>query len=1141
MLIKTNFNFRKMKANAKIGYILFILYLFLAFSFNLESHAQNNRSSVLSSGEWHKIRLNKTGIYKITYDELVNLGLSNPSEVRIYGNVGGQLPFNTNEAPVKGLKETPLYIYDGGDDNFNSGDYILFFGQGPTSWAYNNFQQMFMQNVHDYSDYSYYFLTSELGVGKRIAQADVVDAAAENVYTDYVYYDFYELNDKNLIKSGRQWFEYLPDYKKDITFNIPEINTSRNINILSRVVGRSKYTTSFSLYLGSTKMDDVNISSVNLSSHQSHYAIAGLLTKSIRSSSETVPVSIRYNRISSEDKGYLDYLTINAYRQLKLFDDQPMLFRQLPVEEPTIVQYQLQNANTQTKVWDITDPHDIREINPEFGESSLSFKTKVDGVGEFAAFHLSHNFLKPEFLEETVPNQDLLGMDPVNYVIVTPTDFVAQAEELAELHRTKNGMTAAVVTLQQIYNDFSSGAPDVSAIRDFFKWMYDKDNSENRVFRYALLFGDGTYDNKNAATSSNFVLTFQSNQSLHYTRSYVADDFYAFLEPNEGNNGGTMDIGIGRFPVQTESQAVDVINKIALYLDQETMGPWRNRLCFVGDDGEKNEGTLHMRQADLLTSKLKKNHPEFQIHKVYLDAFKQQVSANGTNYPEAEKNIYDALENGLLLFNYTGHGSEEALAHERIILKNDIQNWNNAPYFPLFITATCEFSRFDADETTAGEYVLLNANGGGIALLTTTRLVYSQENFNLNSYFYDYAFRLDQQGQKYSFGDVLRLSKNAMSGANKRNFSLLGDPALALNYPLYRVYTDSINNIPVSVRADTISAFSEVTVSGFVGDFQGNLMDEFNGSVYPVILDKEQKVSTLNNDGEGVFNFNVRNNIIYKGKASVKDGRFNFQFLVPKDIGYSIGQGKIVYYAENQDIDAHGYDTVIYIGGTPNELIVDNQGPEIELFLNDSNFIDGGITDANPKLFATITDESGVNATGAGIGHDIIAYLNGNTRDVFVLNEFYETAQDNFKSGFITYPLQGLEPGQHTITLKVWDIINNSAEKTIEFQVLEGDDPILRNVFNYPNPFSTHTHFNVEHNMAGQDLNVTIEIFDMSGRLIRKIERDIFAGGYRLSPIQWDGTNGNGEYLDAGIYPYRITLGTENGNTVQKFSKLILQ
>lgn len=1094
-------------------------------------------SSVLSSGNWFKIRVKQTGIYKISYDQLTELGISNPSNVRIYGNVGGQLPYNINASKDQGLKENPLYMHTDGDDSFDKGDYILFYGQGPNRWRYNSNNEMFIHHLHNYSEYSYYYLTSGLGKGKRIDELEEVQGGAEVTFTDYVYLDYHEEDEKNLIGSGRQWYELMENNESDIIFTVHDIVTTKEAKVKARMVGRSKGSSSFSVYHASAKLDDIGIASVNFNSSERDFARAATTLKGFAPTGGDIPIQIRYNRATSDDKGWLDYVMINAYRQLKMAD-RPMFFRQFP-SDINLAKFELQNATEGSMVWDVTNPHDVKQVPASYSNGKLSFISHMEGVSEFVAFHLSQSFLEPEFLDEVVPNQDLLGMEPVNYIIVTHPEFLEQANELADIHRNASQLSVAVVTLQQIYNDFSSGAPDVSAIRDFFKWIYDKDNPENPVFKYALLFGDGSYDNKNPEPGSNFIPTYQSDESLYQVGSFVADDYFTFLDPGEGDNGGTMDIGIGRFPVRTQKQADEILTKISLYLDVKTLGPWRNRLCFIGDD---EDGNLHMDQADRLTRKVKTKHPEFLIDKVYLDAYKQQVSANGTSYPEVEKTIYDALENGVLLFNYTGHGSENGLAHERIILKSDIQNWRNSPYFPLFITATCEFSRFDEDEkTTAGEYVLLNPDGGGIALLTTTRLVYAGENFTLNNKFFDYAFQLENGSSKYRFGDVLRLSKNATSGSNKRNFTLLGDPALALNYPLYRIYTDSINNIPVSENADTVSAFSKVTISGYVGDYNQNIMENFNGTVYPVILDKEQEITTLNNDGNGGYTFVTRNNSIYKGRASVENGRFRFSFIVPKDISYNIGQGKIVYYAENRDIDAHGYNKDIYIGGAPEELIIDNEGPELNLYLNDSNFVNGGITDANPKLYATVYDESGINATGAGIGHDIIAYLNGNTKDVLVLNQYYETLQDNFSYGTITYPLQNLEPGRHTLTLKIWDIVNNSSETTIEFEVLEGSNAVIKNVSNHPNPFSNITYFNAEHNIADRELTVTIDIFDLSGRLVKKIEQMVYATGYRLEPISWDGTNNQGIRLEGGIYPYRITIEGEDANRVYKFSKLILQ
>lgn len=1097
--------------------------------------------SVLRNGEWYQIFINSDGIYKLTYDELLQIGISNPAHVRIYGYGGGMLPIPNNARIYDDLPENAIYFEKGSDGIFNKGDYILFYAKGPVQWNYNASKQLYSHSMHLYATSSSYFLTSSFGPGKTITSINSVsDAANHNVYT-FDDYDFHELNTMNLIRSGKEFYEQIDVYPLySYNFFFPNIVTTDPAKLLTKVVARSSAPSSFSFYCNGNTITSLNVSSVSLGGHT--YAASSNNDPgtwfNVSQSSLSIGVSF-YNPVASSS-GWLDYITLNVRRHLTMHG-QIMAFRDArSVGAGNISEYTISSAPSDIIVWDVTEQTNVKQVQGNLAGSTFSFRLRTDSLRKFIAFSKSATFSSVSVNSTIkVANQDLHSLSPPDMIIVTHPRFQSYAEELVNIHRNNDGLDVLVVQPDKIYNEFSSGTPDVAAIRNFLKMLYDKAISYDDIPRYLLFFGDGSYDNLSSSSSnSNLLLTYQSAESLSQTASYVSDDFFGFLDDNEGGVSGLLDIGIGRFPVQTISEAQAIIEKIKTYLSPTTMGDWRNSILFVGDD---EDGNLHMSQADQLAQYVDTGYPAFNISKIYLDAFPQVATPTGQTYPSAKLLIDNKLRAGTLLFNYTGHGGELGLTHEGVISLNDILNWDNANKFPLFVTASCEFSRWDDyNRTSAGEFVLLNPQGGGIALLSTTRLVYASSNFELNKSFYKYIFERDINNNKYRLGDVVRLTKNSLGNDNnKLNFSLLGDPALALQYPDKNIITKTINGHDVIAGADTIRALEKVTIAGYVEDMHGNLQNNFNGIVYPVVYDKRAKVRTLANDGGTPFEFEIRNSILYKGKASVTNGVFSFSFIVPKDIRYNYGLGRISYYANDAATDYHGSYENFYIGGSSDNTMVDVTGPEIDLYMNEKNFAPGGITDPNPTLLAILTDSSGINTATSGIGHDLSIVIDNNTSDRIVLNEFYESELNSYQKGSLRYMFKNLSEGPHTISMKAWDVFNNSSEASIDFYVANADELQLAHIFNYPNPFTTYTEFHFDHNQPHNPLEVLIQIFTISGKLVKTIREDVVTEGYRVSSIQWDGLDDYGEKIGRGVYIYRLKVRC-NGKTAEKIEKLVI-
>lgn len=1100
-------------------------------------------NSVLNSGKWQKIKVTQNGIYKLTYAQIIALGFQNPANIKIYGNGGEALSVQNSVFRYDDLVENPIKFENGTDGIFNNGDFILFYGHGPVYWKYDKVRSIYFHNLHPYSDESYYFITDEGGSSKQI-QTLPTETTTSNVtvnsFDDYLYH---EIESVNFIKSGKLWVgeSFNIALSHDFSFNFPQTITNEQVKLASMVYGRSSVGSSFTFNVNGTNLGNTNIPATSLTSVSSNYANPELFTKSFASSSTNFNVSITYNKPAQDGEGWLDYIDMNVRKSLTMQGGQ-LHFRDMASVDPVnYADFQISNANSNTIVWDVTNPISPYIVPTTLNGNILSFTAKSDSLHEYIAFD-GTIFYTPTTVGE-VANQNLHALPATDMVIVSHPDFISYANTLAEFHRTNDNLSVLVTTPEIIYNEFSSGSPDVTAIKDLMKMFYDRAGTDTSLMpKYLLFYGDGSYDNRhNFSTNTNYILTFQSSSSTSPTNSFCTDDYFGMLEDSEGDYIGSLDIGVGRLPVKNSTEAQGLLNKIINYYKPSTNGDWKNWLTYIADDEDSNE---HMSQSNSLCTLVDTLYSSFNIEKIFLDAFPQITTPNGDRYPDVNLAISNRMKKGTLMMNYTGHGNEVGLAHEHIIGVSDVNSWTNFEKLPLFITATCEFSRYDDyARTAAGEMVILNPSGGAISMFTTTRLVYSNSNFAINTAFISRIFKKDNNGYYMRLGDIYRLAKNATSSSadiNKRNFSLLGDPAITLAYPKYIVVTDSINGIAASNFTDTIKALDKITVKGHIQYQDGSIVSNYNGTLYPTIFDKPITMSTLANDGGSKFYFKLQNNILYKGKASINNSYFEFSCVIPKDIQYNIGNGKISYYADNNTVfDAQGF-TRINIGGNSSGSITDNVGPQVQLFMNDDNFVYGGITNENPDIFAKLNDDNGINTVGNGIGHDITAVLDGNTAKTIVLNDYYEGNLNNYQSGIVRYPMAGISNGQHNLKFKAWDVCNNSTEAYTEFFVAEAQDLTIGNIFNYPNPFTTNTSFYFDHNQENSSLDVLIQVFTVTGKLIKSIKTILSNDSFHSSPIPWDGLDDYGDKIGKGVYVYKLAVKTPDGKLQEKFEKLVI-
>ncbi len=1104
-------------------------------------------NSVLSSGNWFKLGVTRSGIHRITYQDLESYGLNpaslDPRNIRLYGNGPGMLP-EPNSSPRTGdLTENPIRVIGEEDGIFHPDDFILFYGASQTGWTYNPFRLTFEHSVNLYTDTTYYFLTADLGPGQRIGTLQQSSALPTDTITDFNNYAVFEEDLVNLIKSGKDWYGKkfdMIDSSQLVNFSFPDLQTKSPVNIKFLVAARSTVNSDFTIHYHGESIASATVMGIQASS-TTVYARKSQDNDTFVADGETLALRVAYKAPTSTSFGWLNYIELNFIQKL-VFRGEQLPFRNAEaMGRDRVGKFILSDSDPQTVIWEITSPGEIVEVLAQKEGSLMSFVLPVDSIRQFIAFNGSDD-LSPAFIKK-VENQNLHGAESADMIIVCPPRFQDHARRLADIHLERDQFSSLIVSPEQIYNEFSSGAKDIAAIRDFMRLLYIR-YPESSIPKYLLLFGDGSFDPKERqAQGTDLIPTFQSAESLLLTSSFVSDDFYGLLDEEEGSDAhGIPDVGIGRFPISTPEEAEHILHKIEFYLNhkEQVLGDWRNNICFLADDEDIN---LHFNQAEELASYVDSAYNQYNIDKIYFDSFQQVASPSGPRYPNATNALNQRVRDGALIINYTGHGGETGWAAERVLEASDINSWTNIDRLPLFVTATCEFSRFDDYErTAAGELVFLNNNGGGIALITTTRLAFAQSNFILNTRFYHYVFE-KINGNYPRLGDLVRLSKSFPENDNVRNIVLLGDPALQLAYPVFEIKTTGFFSSPYgAMKADTIYGTSKITVTGQIEDTEGNIVQDFEGHLFPKVYDKPSTIHMLVNDARSrPGEFSVQKNELFDGNVSVKQGKFTFSFFVPKDIALNFGKGRISYYAMDSVVDASGYYEDFIIGGMDGNSGSDSQGPSIRLFLNDSTFVNGTWVNSQPILIADLSDESGINALGNGIGHDIVATLDDDSEGSLVLNEYFLYDRDSYQNGSIRYVMPVIQQGTHRLTLKAWDLQNNSSVVSIDFMVSDSIDLNIQNASNYPNPFRDYTYFTFTHNQFDQDMTAEVWIYHLSGNLVRKLGPvEIEANGYNATTLLWDGTTGTGTRVRSGLYVYHMILDNKKNSQLQLSGKLIV-
>lgn len=1116
--------------------------------------------SVLSSGDWYKLAIVNSGAYILNYNYLTAIDAAFAgaplNSIKLFGNGGDMLPEINTDPRVDDLQENPMMAVDiNGNGNFDAGDYFLFYGDATDSWSLA--EGRFSRQENHYSDTSFYFVTKS---GNDALRMQTLNTPAVNAQETFLNFDEriqYELDAVNLIKSGREWYGELFDFElsRSFSFNIPNLVSSQemciDVNLAAISVGGTSAPKSFyTATINGNQIGTAEFANVsgNYGKKADSKTVGDCMTPGNLGITDNFNVLIQYNKNGNQGaKAYLNYINIQAKRSLEVLNKQ-LTFRNLNSAGAGTYSYQLSGNITDLIVWDVTDPIAASRINANTSGNSSTIKVESldDEIKEYLAFNVGMT-TNPRYVGK-VENQNLHGHEPKELIVITSPQLLPEAERFVEYKRSKRLLEVELVTVPQIYNEFSSGKQDLSAIRDYLKMLYDRGEELENV----LLFGDCSYDYKDRiAGNTNHIPVFESKNSLNDIASVSSDDYIAFLEDGLGDWPVTtagqishkMNIGVGRFPVNTLEEARVMVDKVIHYEKKQLQfGDWLNRITFVADDGDSN---THIEDADIAARIATRENPGIDIQKIYIDAFPEVPSPSGA-VTEAGQNALDrAIQNGTLIVNYSGHGGEVGWTEEQVLRLDQIYKWENYDKLTFFFTATCEFGRYDDPEfVSGGELVLHVNNGGAVGIMTTTRAVFANANEKLNIAFYDNLFDR-KDGRVLTCGEIIRRTKNQSIDTNNRSFALLGDPSMRMNIPDKKVLISEINTVDPSIAQDTLKALCLVNLKGKITNSDSSLISNFNGFVDLKVYDKELELLTLGNQN-AKYPYTQYKNYLFKGKASVIDGEFQVQFIVPKDIDYSIGRGKITAYAYDTDRiqDANGYEERFYVGSTCEGVDEDNDPPAITIYLDDTTFISGDVTSSSPELIAFLSDENGINFTGTGIGHDITADVSAMNGEKIILNDYYLSDLNTYQTGSLRYRLKDLPEGSHILELKAWDTHNNSSEESVQFIVASSEEVVIRNLMNYPNPFTDVTYFSLDHNKAEQNVEIKIRVFDRMGKLVkdgsfRVAESSGRIDGKSITEFSWDGSDQNGDKLSGGLYTFEVQINSEDGTAGRELRRLV--
>lgn len=1117
-----------------------IVFLCVVAFLGLQGYAQNNTyHSVLSEHTWHRLSITQEGVYRLDYTTLqgmgIDMGTLNPDQIRLFGNPSGALPEKNADARPDDLTEMAIHVTGADDGSFDSEDVVLFYGQEPTRWRMmDSDNETYSRERNLFSDTTYYYLCVDSGVeGLRVGERPTLPVEdATTLISEFPDFQWHEEELLSPYFQGQNWYgEQLtsPEETFTLSFVFPNLVKTKPLLIKSQVLGRVK---DGSMHYDLWANDNHVANNISISKYSEHYyGRRSTLSKQAVSESDTVTMRLSFTAGSTASL-YIDYIEIYGWRLLKR-EGRFFPFRLMPSQFGSGKSaVWVQNTNAGYWLWEVTDP-----MRPQLQEGVLSggnlvFATDERTEKRYVLFDPDYALAVDYWTE--LNNQNVHAISDVDMLILTPLLFKAQAQSLADYHAEFDGMSSAVVDVDEIYNEFGTGHPDPTAIRDFVRMVYLRSGGR---LRYLTLFGRASADFRDImGYGQNFVPTYESDDSSYYELDYCTDDYYGLMDATEGADcEGKVDIGIGRISVSTVEEAETALRKIRHYNDLATVhGLWKADMILFADD----EQTDYVNNSEIYCNMLDTILPAMTPRKLYTGAYPTVNTSSGTEIPGANADLMRLFDKGALMMLFTGHGGVRGLTGEKVFANSDINRLSNYDKMPFVYTATCEFTKYDNPlVVSAGEQMFLNPNGGSVAMFTTCRPTYGPQNHRQTQAFLKVCFDRDDEGLPLRFGDIVRLSKsdplNYNSSNPKKNinirFLFLGDPALRMPVAYEDIAVQKVNGTSVSGGdAIELHGMSMVTMEGVVKNGGGQIDARFNGKLWVRMFDKATKVR-VNRYGTSHRNVRDFKDVLYQGCVSVNNGRFTVSFQVPQDIMAEVGEPRFTFYAYDsiRDIDAMGKFSDLTLGGTDPAMVADDEGPKIDFYWNTPDFVNGQSVERQGVLYADLYDAQGIYHYDFSLGRDIVLCSNLTGYDHLVLNDLYEPALNDFRRGRLTIPVSDLDPGTYQFQLKVWDTQNNPSEALLWFVV--DDDLFLSQVRNFPNPFNEETHISMTHVGEDGNFDVEIEIYDIMGRPVQHLSKRVTSTNGVIEPIRWNGCGYSGTPLRSGVYLYRLTLTDETG------------
>lgn len=1096
--------------------------------------AQTANHSVLASGPWWKIGVTADGIYRLSPTDIASLQGCKTADIAMFGHPGGVMDLNNSTPRPDDLAETAIEVHDANANGImDQDDYILFYAAGPNRWTYNSSLDMYQLQTHPYDTANYLFLTLQVGSHLRIAQADAQQASGEAITTCHTLLH-YEKELLNTHRTGQIWVGekfFASNNQHSVALHLHATPSAMKVGYALASI--SQQSSNFTATINGTSFSHPFNSSNRYST----------FVQSIEPNGTDINAVFAYRYSENLAEGYLDYVEVDATTPIMM--DGETSFFYCDALDSEVHPYNVASTSADTRIWDVTDYNHVADMHCSRSGSTLTFTSPTNQRHLFVAFQPSAALQPATVLP--LANQDLHGSTQPDFVIVCHPDLRSQAQRLANLHSIMDDMEVLVASQNEVFNEFSGGQRDPMAVRQLLRLFRNRSLNDTslRCPKHLLLFGKGTYDNRNLLKHNiTDVVTYEPLASFDDdgSHSIATDDIFTFLDDNEtGSVYESLDISVGRLPAKDADEAARLVDKIERYmmradlLDDNIRGDWRNTITLLADDADPDKpyDTSFTWSSEVTARQINSTYPHFTVEKIYADAYVQQSGADGSYYPDVNNALKKRLDYGCLLLNYIGHGSSQYIGTERFMMKSDISGYANTLQLPFFITSTCTFGRFDDPAETCGAEEFLLAHGAGIGCIAASRPISHIQSVNT-------AMIMQCLDPNHTIGEGIRTAKNQR--ITTQALTLVGDPALTLSFPKHRVVVTSINGRPVDpARYDTALVLSTVTVEGEIRDLDGNLVSDFDGRIFPEVYDRERLSRTLANDNEGcAVGFTQQNSLLYRGSVAVSGGRFSYHFIVPRDVAYAFDLCRMAHYAKSATEDASGVYQNLMLGGFDPDALVDDVRPSLRLFINDTNFRNGAVTDPNPTLLVLLHDSLGINSVGSGLGHDITAILDGNPNNIVVLNDFYETDINNDLNGTIRYLYSSLPSGRHTITVKAWNIFNYSASAEVSF-VVKNADTAFAQLHAMPNPASDHVCIRLEMNRATTLESARLEIFDLQGRRIVDASPAINANSYVAGPVCWDLTYPDGSHARPGIYLARFTAIDNNGDKIVQNGKIVVK